>query len=89
MKLYAIYDRAASLFVDRILVLPADASARRLFQEALVDPRAEMSKYPRDYELYYVGKFDSESGAIESAHVLVMRGTEVEFPKPEASNGES
>lgn len=92
MRLYGIFDLAASMYVDRVLVLPADASAKRLFQEACTDARSELAKYPRDYELWFLGELDPGSGVITSERSLVMSGLEavggqLTLDPPQVANG--
>lgn len=82
MKLYGIHDRAAGMYVDRMLVLPADASATRIFFEACSDSRSELAKYPTDFELVYLGEFDSETGVITPEVRIIARGV-----KPEVTDG--
>lgn len=75
MKVYGIFDRASGMFVDRLLVLPADLAARRVFDEACSDSRSELSKYPDDYELHRVAEFNNETGEITPQRELIARGT--------------
>lgn len=81
MRIYSIYDRASGLY-DSLLLLPADASATRIFLEACGDSRSPISKYPTDYELWYLGELDTTTGVISPSQSMVIRGV-----KPEPTNG--
>lgn len=74
VKLYGIFDKASGRFEGRVLVLPADLVARRLFVEACSDTRSELSKYPADYELHRLGELDEETGLITSGVERIMVG---------------
>ena len=38
--------------------------AERTFRTAVNDPKTQLSMYPEDFHLYYLGDFDSEQGTI-------------------------
>lgn len=78
MNLYGIFDRAANLYMEAILCFPADAAARRVFREQLVNPQSQLYKYPTDYELVRFGSFDTVTGLIVPELVLIERGEKPE-----------
>lgn len=74
LKLYGVKDMLSDEFQGRVLVLPADLVARRIFVEACSDSRSELAKYPADYELWRIGTLDTVSGSIEPDLERIMRG---------------
>lgn len=42
-----------------------DATAERSFKQAAMDENTTINKFPEDYALYCVGKFDDNSGEFE------------------------
>lgn len=56
MQMYAIYDLLAGEIVGKtVLLFPSAPPARRMFQDAMQDPKAGFSKHPEDYCLVYLG----------------------------------
>lgn len=41
------------------------SEALRTFADLANDPQSTLSKHPEDYDLYYLGTFDTTSGKIE------------------------
>lgn len=64
MKLYGIYDVKAQAFVGRLMLLPADGAAARLFEDAKSDQSSEIGKYPDDFHLFRLGSFDEFTGEL-------------------------
>lgn len=63
LGIYAVYDRKAGLFA-RPFTIQNDAMAMRAFLAAKQDTTSEMSKYPEDFGLHYLGTFDDETGTV-------------------------
>lgn len=63
MNLYTIKDRAADTFCVPYTE-PSDSAARRGFKIIKEDEKSMIGKFPDDYELYYVGSFDSNTGRL-------------------------
>lgn len=64
MKLYSIKDRATGAFMTP---WPAhqDAHAIRMFQDNVNDPNSACNKHPDDYDLWFVGYFDDDTGKLQ------------------------
>lgn len=63
LGIYAVQDRKAGTFA-RPFTIQNDAMAVRAFVAAKQDPSSELSKYPEDFALYYLGTFDDDTGTI-------------------------
>lgn len=61
MRLYSYYDKQAETFSQPI-VQHTDGLAIRNFQEAVNNPDMVFSKFPDDFELYYLGDIDDSTG---------------------------
>lgn len=62
---YAIYDRKAEVFGDLMVFFsPEPAAAKRWFYDMVMDknPNNYLGRYPDDFDLYYLGKFDKQLG---------------------------
>lgn len=76
-NVYSIFDKVAREYLSPTLDVNHD-TARRNFLSALLSAQTIMNKFPSDYELYYIGDFDSETSDISSiTPVLVARGGEL------------
>lgn len=63
MELYAIKDDVAGSFMPPAAV-PHLVEMTRALSAAVQDPNSKLSKYPGDFSLYRVGKFDQVSGKL-------------------------
>lgn len=69
-----MYDKKA-MFFDSPFCVENDIQAARAFDQAVNDPRSTLSKYPADFALYYLGEYDSGTGAVRCSvsHALDMK----------------
>lgn len=76
-NVYAIRDNLThflSLTLDE-----NDASATRNFRHAMMNPQSLMHTHPKDYDLYRLARFDTETGMIQDIDkVLVAAGASLE-----------
>lgn len=63
LKAYAIRDVVSDTFHAPFFA-PSDGVAKRVVSEILRNPGSELSKYPRDYMVFRVGEYDTETGAL-------------------------
>lgn len=65
MYYYSIFDRKAKSFGD-LLAFPSNETeaAIRWFRDIAMDenPKNYIRKYPGDFDLFYLGKFDKQTG---------------------------
>lgn len=61
--LYAIYDRKAQVYVPPFTAMN-DATAVRMFSEAVVTSETPVSQYPADFDLLLLGAVDLETGVL-------------------------
>ena len=63
MEIFAIRDRALEAFM-RPWVAQTTGQAIRMFMDECDNPQGDISKHKSDYDLYHIGSFDDQSGAI-------------------------
>lgn len=65
MNVYSIYDSKLEIY-NRPFFANSHAEARRIVIDAAADQRSDLYKYPADYTLFYLSRFDSEAGVFTS-----------------------
>lgn len=70
-NLYAVQDRKAAAF-GLPFVMQNEALAVRAFLAARTDPASEISKYPEDFALYFLGQYNQETGHIVPVNPVVV-----------------
>jgi hypothetical protein len=63
LKMYAIFDVKAELFHAPHFI-KSDGVAIRSFSTACEDEKTDFWKYPEDFSLYCIGKFNTETGEL-------------------------
>lgn len=82
LKAYSIRDAAIDAFNSPFCV-PAPGVAARYFTDLVNDRQTPYSKHPEDYDLYFVGTFETDNGSLLGEKVvLVVRGKDVYRPDP-------
>lgn len=81
-KLYivAVRDRAIDAFMNPFVV-SALGMALRSFGDEVKNPESPMSKHPEDYDLFHLGFYESDSGALqplERPHQLAIGKDQVQ-----------
>lgn len=61
--IYAAYDRKAEYHLPPF-TCRSEAEAIRMFTEAVVSSESQVSKYPAEFDLVFLGDMDMESGEI-------------------------
>lgn len=54
-----------------LMVLSSADEAKRLYLEAVSDPKSKLGKYPTDFTMHELGLFDPETGKITPHDVFV------------------
>lgn len=62
-KLYSIRDQKAEIF-NVPFMKKTHGEAERDFKSLCNDPQSTVSKYPEDFDLYYIGDYDDNTGKI-------------------------
>jgi len=65
-NVYAVYDVKAKAYSNPFYS-PREELAVRDFKQAVNDGMSTISKFPEDFHLVELGKFDDETGAFETA----------------------
>lgn len=66
MKLYSVRDIATGTYANPF-AQQSHAAAIRSFKQLANDKQSQnmVAQFPSDYELYYVGRFDQDTGRLE------------------------
>lgn len=64
--LYSVKDNKAGIFLP-LFVSANDVTAARELQSTMRSPEIQISLYPEDFDLYYMGYVDESSGKITQA----------------------
>lgn len=62
LKMYSIFDRKAEVF-NAPMCFVNDAICQRALTQ-IIPNDADMSKFPEDFDVYYVADFDNSVGAV-------------------------
>lgn len=60
-KMFSIRDGKAETFYPPFFK-PSHGEAERDIRTATNDPKSVLSQYPEDFDLYYLGEFDTNTG---------------------------
>lgn len=65
LKMYTIRDQKADAY-NPPFYKKTHGEAERDFTELVRDEKSMVSKYPEDYDLYFCGTYDDQTGLVES-----------------------
>lgn len=65
LKMYSIRDQKAEIF-NIPFFKKTHGEAERDFTELVRDEKSMPAKYPEDYDLYFVGTYDDQTGVTDS-----------------------
>lgn len=63
VKIYSIFDRKASVFNQPFFAMNDVQAQRSVYMREKVEP-SQLSEFPDDFMLVYIGEFDHHSGDI-------------------------
>lgn len=63
--MYSIRDSKAEIF-NAPFYKKTHGEAERDFQTAVLDEKTMLSKYPEDFDLWYLGDYDDNTGKVKS-----------------------
>lgn len=63
-KMYSIFDQKAAIFHPP-LPQRTHGEAERTFASQVMATDSKIGQFPEDYDLYYVGEYDQETGKFE------------------------
>lgn len=76
MKIYSIKDQAVEAFAQPFFV-KAQGVAVRMFMDETNNEQSQINKHPEDFELWYLGEFDDETGQITQPQIeRIARATD-------------
>lgn len=64
LKAFSIRDQKSEVF-NTPFFQKTHGEAERSFRELVQDPKSMVSKYPDDYDLYYLGTYNDQNGLID------------------------
>lgn len=64
LKAFSVRDSKAEVF-NTPFFQKTHGEAERSFRELVRDPKTMPGKYPEDYDLYYLGEYDDQTGKME------------------------
>lgn len=62
-KIYSVKDQKGEVYNQPFFQL-THGEAERSFRSLVNDPKSSVRDYPEDYDLYYLGDFDSTTGLL-------------------------
>lgn len=65
LKIYSIRDQKAEIF-NAPFYQKTHGEAERNFQELVNDEKSTVNKYPDDFDLYYLGEYDDNTGKFKT-----------------------
>lgn len=63
--IFTVRDMAAGFYFPTFQA-PTRAAALRSFTQIVTDPKSDFAKFPADFALYLCGRFNRETGELES-----------------------
>lgn len=63
-KIFTIRDSKAEVF-NTPFYAKTHGEAERSFSQLVRDPKSTVSQFPEDYDLYYLGTYDDQTGKAE------------------------
>lgn len=76
-KIYTVYDAAVGAFMTPFFAR-SHGEALRSFQDAINDPKSNLSRHLHDYSLFHIGDFDDGNADLNKplAPEKLLSGTE-------------
>lgn len=65
LKAYSIRDQKGEVF-NNPFFQKTHGEAERSFKQAVNDDQTTISKYPEDFDLYYLGEYNDQTGVFQS-----------------------
>ena len=65
LKVYSIYDQKTGVY-DRPFLQHTHGEAERNFKQLVNDEKSQVNKFPEDYDLYYLGEYDNNTGKYQT-----------------------
>lgn len=77
-KIYAIKDQAIEAFSQPFFV-QAQGQAVRMFMDESKNEQSQINRHPADFELWYLGEFDEQTGTITGAANIERVARAIDF----------
>ena len=76
VTMFCIYDMKLATYMSPF-PMAHEGQALRAFQNLLDDKSTTMGKYPADFALYQLGKFDDSTGKMQNDYKFVVNGVDM------------
>lgn len=73
MKVFSVYDSKAEAFMQPFFAMTAGV-AIRMFQQHAMDVESNFHKWAADYELFEIGEFEEQHGALTASRAIHSLG---------------
>lgn len=80
-KMYSIRDAKGEVFNPPWVAL-TNGEAERNFTQLVRDPQSQISRFPEDYDLYFVGEFDDSTGKFRALDTPTHLVKAIQFAEP-------
>lgn len=84
LQAYSVYDHASETFAAPFFV-PKEALALRVLTDLVNNPRTDVGQYPKDFELFHIGHYDTGSAVLTSEKPTMIKRANAML-KPENPN---
>ena len=85
LQAFSIFDHASETFAGPFFV-PSERVALRVYSEIANNPQSDVSKYPKDYELFHIGTFDTTTALLTDEKPTMIARASSLVKKIEAEN---
>ena len=81
LEIYSIYDKKVGTYMRPVFVAHL-VEVQRDLSSVMANKESLLAKFPSDYEVYRLGKFDDKKGMmdLEDKPVFIMNISELEAP---------
>lgn len=76
--IFTVYDTKTEAYLIPFY-MPTPSAAQRAVADILRDPEHQFSRHPADYNLFYIGDYDDQTGKIETKQSFRNLGNLLEF----------
>ena len=81
LQAFSIFDHASETFAGPFFV-PSERVALRVFNDVANNPQSDVSKYPKDYELFHIGTFDTTTALLtDEKPTMIARASSMIKPE--------
>ena len=76
IQMFAVYDVKAAMYHTPYFAVNVAVGAR-IFRGACINQQTTLAANPEDFNLFHIGSFDDQSGAVEGKPEFIINGAAV------------